>query len=97
MIRHIVVFRFDDTFTLDVEQAWADANRRLVGRVPGLTRIRVTRDLVREDLSWDVALEADFDSLDAVRAWSEHPAHLEVLAISKPHTIGLAVIDLPED
>jgi hypothetical protein len=42
---------------------------------------------------WDICLESEFDSLDDVKAYSAHPAHLAAAAILKEAKADRACVD----
>ncbi|BCO39226.1 hypothetical protein MINTM001_03650 [Mycobacterium paraintracellulare] len=73
MIRHIVLFRWNEDASTEDRDRTVSAFRELAGVVPG-------RDLyVGSDVagrgSFDWGLTCDFDSRDEVHAYSVHPAH----------------------
>ncbi len=78
MITHIVLFRLKDRTAANIAKA-GDVLRGLRGKVPVLRGLEVGVDVVRSERSFDVGLVAKFDSLDDLRAYQLHPAHLEVV------------------
>ncbi len=78
MITHIVCFRLKDRSAANVARAH-EVLRGLRGKVPVLRHLEVGIDVVRSERSFDIALVAKFDSLDDLRAYQLHPAHLETI------------------
>lgn len=84
MIRHVVVWSFPDQSdgqgkrdnllrAVELLDALPDA-------VPVIRRFEVGVDQLGGDKQADLVLEADFDDWDALEAYQQHPAHLEVVA-----------------
>lgn len=48
---------------------------------------------VNADEAWDICLVGEFDTLDAVRAYSSHPSHLAVSGALKPFVAARACVD----
>lgn len=93
MIRHVAVFRFQPTFTAADRENWMTLLRSLPSRIPELRNLSVGADVLHGPASHEVAIVADFDDLDALAAYSRHPAHDEVLKISAPVKVSLATVD----
>lgn len=78
-IRHIVSWQLAATDPAEkAEHAAGIASRleSLVGVIDEIRALRVGTDVAGGG-NWDVVLIADFDDLDAVTAYQEHPAHKE--------------------
>ena len=93
MIRHVAVFRFASTFTSDERAAWMALVAALPQSIPQVRAMSVGEDVLHGPSSHEVAIVADFDSLADLEAYSTHPAHAEVLAISGLVKTSLAVVD----
>ena len=83
MIRHIVMWRVKG----DSPQERHDASVRikrsfegLRGRIPGMRHIEVGIDSSKVDYACDTVLVTEFDTLEALRAYADHPEHLRVRA-----------------
>ncbi|MHC2999757.1 Dabb family protein [Microbacterium sp. HJ5] len=93
MIRHVAVFRFVPDFTAHERDRWMALVRALPGSIPELRRISIGADVVHGPSSHEIALVADFDDLAGLDAYTRHPAHAEILAISGPVKTSLATVD----
>lgn len=93
MIRHVAVFRFVPEFTAEDRASWMRLLRSLPAQVPGLRSLTVGEDMLGGPASHEIAVVADFDDLDALEAYNQHPVHQEVLRISAPVKRSLAVVD----
>ena len=75
MVKHIVLYTLKEG--IDKEEAvqvTAQALEPLVGVIPGLLHMEIRRAYQG---GIDFALYSHFDSPEALKAYAEHPAHLE--------------------
>lgn len=83
MIRHVVLWRLTslgrDKFH-DIRAA-LEAQR---GRIPGLARVEVGRNIAASRRAVDFALVCDFESHEALNAYHRHPVHRQTRAIVDP-------------
>jgi len=83
MLIHIVCWKYKP----DVPDAARDEHRRrlkeLSKLVPDLARLEVGADILHLDRSFDTALMAEFDSREALDAYTEHPEHQTVAAMGR--------------
>lgn len=97
MIKHIVIWRLTNkTEPLDqCEDALAikAALENLVGKIPGLLHIEVGFDYSNKETAGDIVLVSDFESREALAAYQNHPAHVEVGKIVRPRTFDRRMID----
>lgn len=94
MIRHIVMFRWKDSFTDEIRSQWIEGLEQLHGTIPGLLSLVHGSDVMRTDLSWDHVIIADFEDRDALAAYNTHSAHEAIKPLSLPNVRDLAYIDL---
>jgi len=96
MIRHVVAWKLAAT---EQEQKAADAAtisgllQSLVGVVPSISALSVGPNRAYFESNWDVALVADFESLEGLEAYQSHPAHLEVVPQIKALVSGRVAVD----
>jgi hypothetical protein len=93
MIRHVAVFRFAPEFGAAERATWMRMLRALPAQIPELRALSVGEDVLGSEVSYEVALVADFDDLDGLAAYTRHPAHAAVLAVSAPVKTALATVD----
>ena len=83
MLIHIVCWKYKP----DVRDAARDEHRRrlkeLSQLVEGLARLDVGADILHLDRSFDTGLVAEFESREALDAYSEHPEHQAVASIGR--------------
>jgi hypothetical protein len=83
MVRHIVLWRLkrEALSQFPLIKATLEAQ---VGRIPGLVRVEVGRNVKEGRRAVDFALTCDFADRAALEAYHKHPAHHETRAIVDP-------------
>lgn len=99
MIRHIVMWKFAP----EAEGLSRAENLDLVasklmalyesGKIAGLRRMEIGKDVSGTDMSMDMVLLTEFDSLDALAAYKIHPDHVVISDYVKKVRISRAVVD----
>lgn len=83
MLIHIVCWKYKP----DVPDATRDEHRRrlreLSQLVPDVARLEVGADILHLERSFDTALMAEFESREALDAYTEHPEHQTVAAMGR--------------
>lgn len=93
MIRHVVMFRWKPDFHAREKQGWLDAVRALPEQIDVLRSLSAGPDVLGQNRSWDTALVADFDSVDDIATYTNHPAHLPLIEISARGAEAIASVD----
>jgi len=82
MIRHIVFFKFKESAEGKTRAENMEQVRSLLLDLPPVIEqiksMEVGVDVLRGDTSYDMALVADFDSLEALAQYTVHPRHKAV-------------------
>ncbi len=96
MVKHIVLFQLRDNLSEEEKRAamsrFKSGIEALPEVIPYIRHIEVGFN-VNADEQWDLCLNGEFDSLDAVRAYSSDPAHLAVSGALKPYLSGRSCVD----
>ncbi len=100
MIRHIVLFKLKD-FSSEQErnQSLEDVLinfRSLVGEIPQIRQYIVQPGITDNETSYDVIINSTFDSLEDLKAYQNHPAHLYAVKQNKKWSVSKVVIDYNE-
>lgn len=93
MVKHIVFWRLCKGVSAKQTQEIKLRLEALKGQIREINRIEVGFDLVGKEASADVALYSEFDSMDALQAYQDHPAHQDVVAFIKPLVAERRVVD----
>lgn len=94
MIRHIVMFRWKDSFTDSIREQWITGLEQLAGNIPGLLALEHGPDVMKTEKSWDHVIIADFVDKAALETYNTHPLHEAIKTFSLPNVQDLAYIDL---
>ena len=86
MVKHIVMFKLKDTLSkeekLVVMKDFKAAIEALPAQIDVIRKIFVGFN-INEAEQWDICLESEFDSLDDVKVYAAHPAHVAAAGILK--------------
>ena len=81
MVRHVILWNLKDEFTeeekKEIKAGIKAGLEGLQGQVPGLLEIHVHTDGLSSSTA-DLMLETVFESAEALKAYSVHPAHVAV-------------------
>ncbi len=97
MIKHIVCWKLlnrakpleENSDAMAIKTALED----LRGKIPGLLHLELGLDFSGKDSAGDIVLYTEFESKEALIAYQEHPAHVEVGKIVRPRTCDRRMID----
>ena len=82
MIRHVVMWKFKDEAegkTKLQNMEWVrDSLYALVPVIPEIKRMEIGFDIMGTDMSMDLMLLTEFDSVSDMKTYAEHEAHLKV-------------------
>jgi hypothetical protein len=97
MVKHIVMWTLKDSAQgrsrEDNARIMKEKLEALAGVVPGLLHAEVGIDFERGDQSYDVALYAEFDSRESLRAYQVHPAHVAAVGFIREVRESRCVVD----
>lgn len=82
MIKHIVMWKFKENERENM-LVFRDRLLALKGKIPEIRAMEVGININPSDRSFDAVLVSEFDSLEALKAYSENPLHVEVSAFCK--------------
>jgi len=94
MIRHVVMFRWNETFTDDLRAKWIDGLERMRGNIPGMFALDHGPDVLHTERSWDHVIVADFASREGLAVYNTHPLHEAIKPYSLPNVRELAYVDI---
>ncbi len=86
MIRHVVLFTWDDEMTEELEQQFATELTALAPKLRGLRSYHAGPDAGIIEGNYDFAVVADFDDAESYLAYRTNAEHQEIIGrISSPH------------
>ena len=97
MVKHIILWtlkEMSDSEKESVKKGIKEGLEGLKGKIPGLVDIKVNMEGRLSSSTADLMLDSTFDSSEALKAYSKHPAHVAV-ADSKvrPFTVNRSCLD----
>ena len=96
MIQHILLWQFTEQAKAEgAAEKLAYLQRRfaaLPGRIEGLRGLRLLPNV--NGGPYDLALIAEFDSMEAGRRYQQHPLHLDIQQAAKDWVTGRACVDV---
>ncbi len=92
MIKHIVFMTFKPEFRDDIPQV-QQRLMALPALIPEIQYLEVEANVVPSERNCDLVLYSHFESLEALRAYQQHPDHVDVLAIIRARVSSIVVGD----
>ena len=93
MIKHIVLLKFKPEATAEQRREVIEDLRALPGQIDVIREYEAGEDVLKSPRSWDAALVGTYDSLEALKTYSDHPAHLAVVQKIRAISEGVASVD----
>ncbi|MBM6782249.1 Dabb family protein [Bacteroides mediterraneensis] len=96
MVKHIVLFKLKESLApaekTDIMYRFKDAIEALPATISFIRDIHVGLNENPAE-TWDICLDSSFDTLDDVKAYSIHPAHVAAAGILKEAKENRACVD----
>lgn len=97
MIRHVVMFRWENTFTPSIRDRWIHGLEAMRGNIPGMLSLVHGPDILHTARSWDHVIIADFEAAEDIAVYNTHPLHEAIKPLSLPNVRELAYVDFELD
>ena len=93
MIRHVVMFTWDDAMTGEMEKQLASELTELAPKLAGLRSYHCGADVGLVEGNFDFAVVADFDDAESYLAYRSNAEHQDIISrLSGPHTKSRASV-----
>lgn len=98
MVKHIILWKLKDELSeaekQEVKKGIKEGLESLAGVVPGLVDIKVVVDGRLDSSNCDVMLDSTLESVDALKGYAVHPAHVEIANTKvRPYTAVRTCLD----
>ncbi len=96
MVKHIVMFKLKDTLSNEEKNNVMSSFKQSIETLPsqiGFIRKIFVGININPAEDWDICLESEFDTLEDVKAYALHPAHVAAASILKDAKAGRACVD----
>ena len=97
MIKHVILWKLKDEYQekekTDIKRGIKDGLESLLGKITGLTEIKVHINGL-ESSTVDLMLDSTFESVQALKEYAVHPAHVAVAnTLVRPYTAVRSCLD----
>lgn len=96
MVKHIVMFKLKDSLSVNEKQECICAFKAAIEALPSVIDfirfVRVSGN-INPDETWDICLESEFDTLEDVKKYAVHPAHVTAASLLKEAKENRACVD----
>jgi hypothetical protein len=93
VLRHYVLLKFREGTSDRHVAAFCERMFALRGTIGGIQHLEIGRDDLHDPRSWDLLLIMAFASVEALRAYQQHPDHVAVMAFNDPFVANIASVD----
>ncbi|QJT07415.1 Dabb family protein [Oceanidesulfovibrio marinus] len=93
MVTHIVMWKLKEENKAENAREMKKRLDAINDLIPGLKRLEVSTNILVSDPETDIALFSQFDTLEDLKTYAEHPRHLEVVAFIKSVAAERRVVD----
>ena len=93
MIKHIVMFNFKNENKKENMLKAKKMLEALLGSVPTLKSIEIGMNFAQEERAMDLSLYSEFEDEEALKLYTNHPEHLEVVKFIKSVALASKVVD----
>jgi hypothetical protein len=93
MLQHYVFLRYREGTSAEHVASFCEGLLALRGSIAGIQQLEIGRDELHDARSWDLVLIMAFDSVDALRAYQQHPAHVALMDFNDRYVADVASVD----
>lgn len=98
MVKHIILWTLNPELSAEekaeIKKGIKEGLEGLLGKVPGLVDVKVNIDGRLDSSNCDVMLDSTLESVEALKAYAVHPAHVAVADTKvRPYTVQRTCLD----
>ena len=93
MLQHNVVLKYREGTSAAHVDAFCERMLALRAAIPEIRHLEIGRDELQDARSWDLVMIMAFESVEALRAYQTHAAHMAVMAFNEPFVAHVATVD----
>ncbi len=93
MIKHLIFIKFKPDVDENSKKKLEEMLSRLPSQIPEIKGYLFGRDILRTERSYDFALVSDFENLEALKTYKDHPEHVKVLKHVKEIAESILAVD----
>ena len=96
MLQHYVFLKYREETSDGHITSFCERMQALPGVIDEVRRLEIGRDELHDARSWDLVLIMEFESVDALRAYQRHQAHVAAMAFNEPFVAAVASVDFTQ-
>jgi hypothetical protein len=93
MLQHYVFLKYREGTSRTHVQAFCARMLDLRAAIPTIGHLEIGVDELHDARSWDLVLIMRFESVEALRAYQSHAAHVAVMTFNEPFVANVASVD----
>jgi hypothetical protein len=98
MIRHIVMWKLDSSYTIDEKtEIKKQLNNKLLHLLDEIDQVRFIEVNINAEkasqANFDIVLDSAFENMDDLKVYQDHPEHLKVVEYIKTLKLQKAAVD----
>lgn len=93
MLQHYVFLKFTEQASESHAKIFCQKMSALNDAIEGIKHLEIGLDELHEERSWDLVLIMQFETVDCLRAYQKHPAHITVMKFNAPFVSNVASLD----
>ena len=93
MLQHYVFLKYRDGTDRTHVQAFCERMYALRAPIAEIRHLEIGIDELHDSRSWDLVLIMKFESVQALRAYQSHAAHVAVMDFNAPFVASVASVD----
>jgi|SRR6187397_2731592 len=96
MLQHYVFLKYRNGTDGTHVQTFCERMHALRATISAIRHLEIGVDELHDSRSWDLVLIMRFESVQALRAYQSHAAHLAVMAFNEPFVDSVASVDFSD-
>jgi hypothetical protein len=93
MLQHYVFIKYQETVLREHIDSFCKKMLGLKKSIPLIKAMEIGQDSLRDARSWDLILIMQFDSVETLRTYQEHPEHQALMSFNNPFVAQVGSVD----
>ena len=93
MLQHYVFLKYRDGTSATHVQTFCERMLAVRALIPSIMHLEIGLDELHDARSWDLVLIMRFESVETLRAYQSHAAHLAIMSFNEQFVASVASID----
>ncbi len=93
MLHHYILLKYQPGTSAEHINTFCEKMLALPDVIDTIKSLSIGKDELHEGRSWDLLLIMQFESVDALRHYQKHPAHVAVMQFNDAYVADIGAID----